>query len=498
MKAKVTSSHSGEQSVLNSFLNLSSQALHAPASRPWLLGYILIVQATFQGVIIAHWGVVGNILTLAICSMYLALIYIQTRKPEELATTIFGTRVQQLAALFVLGLTITMIWGNHSYPAFLSLGQKIAFLLIMAIVVDAMQRKGTLTPFAWIISGSVALLFTLTLVEYYSGIDLTMLGQQWNVPRDFCKEINHVRMGHLTIAKIYGTNRLAFYAILSVALSIGLILTSSRLAHKLLAALLVITVIFWLILSGSRSGTLAILITYLTFILIRIRSWKAALDGVVGSIAILGVVFLLLWLLPVGVTSLERIMKSDSLSRMLSAPALDIGQCNKGATTAKSTITRVPEKVITVRNNYNKGITIDEARIRNWKIAIEVFLNNPFGGSGFRTSTEEVLARVPDTRITDPHNGYLIVLSESGLLGTIPMVALLFYSFMLLFRHIPGMSDPQTVWKAAFFSAFTGMLAANLTASYLFERHLWIALAFAALIEIWKRGRTNDNSVQNA
>ena len=478
---------------------MCSQVLRAPVSRPWLLAYILILQATFQGLIIAHWGVAGNILTVVICSLYLALIYMQTRKPGELANTIFGARVQQLAALFVLGLSITMIWGNHSYPAFLSLGQKIAFLLIMAVVIDAMRRKETLIPFAWLISGSVALLFILALVEYYSGIDLMMLDQQWNVPRDFCKEINHVRMSHLTIAKIYGTNRLAFYAILSVALSMGLILTSSRLPHKLLAALLLIIVIFWLLLSGSRSGTLAILITYLTFILIGIRSWKAALDCVIVSAAILAVIFLLLWLLPVGVTSLERIVKNDSLSRLLSASAIDIGQCNKGATTsAKSTIVKVPEKVITVRNKYNKGITIDEARLRNWKIAIEVFLDNPFGGSGFRTSTEEVLARVPDTKITDPHNGYLIVLSESGLLGALPLAALLLYSFTLLFRHVPGRSAPEIVWQTAFLSAFAGMLAANLTASYLFERHLWIVLAFAALLEVRKQGNSGGNSVQNA
>lgn len=483
----------GNQGRADKLLNLSGQTFRALMSRPWLLGYILVIQAAFQGVIIAHWGIVGNILTLAICCLFLMAVYVQTRNTRDLAHAVLGTRTQRLAALFVLSLVITMIWGNHSYQAFLSLGQKITFLLIMAVVIDTMRRKEALTPFAWVVSGSVTLLFILMLIEYYSGIDLTMLDEQWHVPHDFCKGINHVRMAHLTIDNLYGTNRLAFYAILPVALGMGLIQTSTRLLPRLLAALLMITVIFWVILSGSRSGTLAVLITCLTFALISLRSWKAVIGYAVASSAILAVVFLLLWLLPAGVTSLERIVKNDALSRMLSSHALNLNLCDKGtATTAKTVITKVPEKVITVRNNYKKGLTIDENRQRNWKIALQVFLEHPLGGSGFRTSTDEVLARVPDTKVTDMHSGYLTVLSEAGLLGTIPLAALLACALVLLFRHESKISGKTIIWKTAFCSALTGMLAANLTASYLFERHLWVVLAFAAVIEVWKRDNMDE------
>ena len=457
-------------------------------SRPWLLGYILMIQAAFQGVIIAHWGIVGNILTLAICCLFLLAVYVQTRNVEALAHAVLGTRTQRLAALFVLSLIITMIWGNHSPAAFLSLGQKITFLLIMAVVIDTMRRKETLKPFAWVVSGSAALLFVVMLIEYYSGIDLTMLDEQWQVPRDFCKGINHVRMAHLTIDNLYGTNRLAFYTILPVALGMGLIQTSTRLLPKLLATLLMIIVIFWVVLSGSRSGTLAVLITCLTFALINVRSWRAAIGYAGASSVILAGLFLLLWLLPAGVTSLERIVKNDTLSRLLSSHAFNISLCNKETTTnARPVIAEVPEKVITIRNKYKKGITIDEARRRNWKIALEIFLQDPLGGSGFRTSTDEVLARVPDTKVTDMHSGYLTVLSEAGLLGTIPLVALLACVLVLLFRHTPKISGETMIWKAVFCSALTGMMAANLTASYLFERHLWVVLAFAAVLEIWQR-----------
>lgn len=473
----------------NSLLDLPGQAFRALLSRPWLLGYLLVIQAAFQGLIIAHWGVVGNIMTLVICGLFLVAVYFQTRNPGDLVIAVLGTRTQQLAAIFVFSLTITMIWGNHSYQAFLSLGQKITFLLIMAVVIDTMRTKERLSSFAWFISATIALLFILAIIEYYFGIDLTMLNDEWYVPRDYCKGINHVRMAHLTIDNVYGTNRLAFYSLLPVALGLGLIFTSTRLLARLVAASLVIIIIFGVILSGSRSGTLALLITVLSFVVINLKSWKTFVSYTTTSVVILGSVCLLLWLLPVGVTSLERIFENDSLSRMLSGHALNIGLCENDALaiTGKPVTPTVPDKIIDVRNKYKKGITIDERRIRNWKIAIEVFLDNPLGGSGFRTSTQEVLARVPDARITDPHSGYLMVLSEAGLLGTIPLVAILFYSLVLLFRSISGKPGRELVWKAAFFSALTGMLAANLTASYLFERHLWVVLAFVAVIEIWKQ-----------
>ena len=477
-----------------------AQAFRTLLSRPWLLGYLLVIQAAFQGLIIAHWGVVGNILTLVICGLFLVAVYFRTRKPGDLVIAVLGTRTQQLAAIFVFSLVITMIWGNHSYQAFLSLGQKITFLLIMAVVIDTMRNSERLSSLAWFVSASIALLFILAMIEYYFGIDLTMLDEKWYVPRDYCKGINHVRMAHLTIDNIYGTNRLAFYSLLPVALGMGLIFTSVRLLVRLIAAGLVIIIIFWVILSGSRSGTLAILITLLSFVLINSKSWKTFVSNTFTSAVILGSVFLLLWILPVGVTSLERIYENDTMSRILSGHALNIGLCDKDtpATIGKPATSTVPDKIIDVRNKYKKGITLDDRRIRNWKIAIEVFLDNPIGGSGFRTSTQEVLARVPDARITDPHSGYLMVLSESGLLGTVPLAALLFYSLVLLFRSIPGISGSANVWKAAFFSALTGMLAANLTASYQFERHLWVVLAFAAVIEIWRRKNPEgDQGIQS-
>ena len=480
--------HNGKQ-LPDRLIYSPTRAVGALLSRPWLLGYILMIQTAFQGLIIAHWGLVGNFLTVLIAGLFLLAVFLPGKNPRDVVFSVLGTRTQQFAAIFVFCLVITMVWGNHSFQAFLSLGQKITFLVIMAAVIETMRREQRLTSCAWIISGTVALLFTLVLIEYYFGIDLTLLDEKWNVPRDFCAGINHVRMTHLTIDNVYGTNRLAFYAILPVALGVGLILTSTRLLPKLIAGALVSIVIFGVVLSGSRSGTFAILVTFSTLILINIRSWRNVARYTIASSAIFGSVILLLWLLPVGVTSLERIFENDALSRMLSGPAINAGLCTKAvkATPVRPRADDIPDKVIDVRNKYNKGLTIDDRRIRNWKIALEVFRENPIGGSGFRTSTLEVLARIPDAKITDPHSGYLMVLSEAGLLGTLPLLALLFYSLTTLARPLSGVSGKAVIWKTVFLSALTGMLAANLTASYLFERYLWIVLAFAVVVEIWRQ-----------
>ena len=474
---------------------LPAQAFRAFMSRPWLLGYVLVFQAVFQGVIIAHWGLAGNILTVTLVGLFLVAVIYQTRNPGDLIIAVLGTRIQQLAALFVFGLVITMIWGNHSYQAFLSLGQKITFLLIMAAVIYTMRNKERLSSFSWTILGASTLLYILILIEYYFGLDLTFIKENWYKTQDFCNGINRLHMHRTTIDDLYGTNRLAFYSIFPVASGMGLIFTSTRLSTKLLAAALATIIIFGVILSGSRAGTLAILIMFLTLILVNIKSWKNVVKYTLTSSATLGAVFLLLWILPAGVTSLERIFESAPLSRLISGHVLETSLCYKDSSPKidKSISSEIAHTDNNVRSKFNKGITIDESRIRNWKIAIEVFLDNPLGGSGFRTSTQEVLARVPDARYTDPHNGYLMVLSEAGLLGTIPLAALLIYSLVLLFRPVPGMSSRMIVWKTMFLSALAGMLAANLTSSYLFERQLWVVLAFAAVIEIWKRENSDRN-----
>ena len=481
------------QTPLEGILNLPNQAFRALVSRPWLLGYALMVQAVFQGVIIAHWGVVGNILTIIICSLFLVLVYLQTRSPGDVVNTIFGTRTQQLAALFVFCLVVTMVWGNHTVPAFLSMGQKITFLLIMAAVIYTIREKERLSSFCWTILVASALLYTVILIQYFFGLDLTFIDENWYVSRDFCEKINRVHMHRMTIAQLYGINRLAFYSILPVAAGIGLILTSERPHHKLVAIVLVTIIIFTIIVSGSRSGTIAILVTFLTFFLLNLKSRHHIANFMIAVSIILCSATLLLWILPVGITSLERIAENNSLSRILSDHAFKSSICKDDMVPGKNSMTAgVTENqpAYTSRNRFKKGLSIDEYRTRNWKIALEVFLENPWGGSGFRTSTDEVLARVPDARFTDPHNGYLMVLSEAGLLGAIPLSALLLYSLVMLFRPVPGMAGASVVWKGAFLSALAGMLAANLTSSYLFERHLWVVFACAAMVEIWKRGST--------
>ena len=475
---------------------MPNQAFRALVSRPWLPGYALVVQAVFQGVIIAHWGVAGNILTVVFIALFVIAVLFSGKKPGYLASAVIGTRCQQFAALFVLCLVITMAWGNHSYHSFLALGQRIAFLMIMAAVIYTMLEKERLSSFSWTLLVASALLYMVILIEYYFGLDLTLIDENWYVTRDFCEKIHHVRMHRMTIDDLYGTNRLAFYSILPVAAGMGLILTSERLHPKLAAIVLASIIIFALILSGSRSGTLAILLTFLTFILLVVKSGQHLFKFAIAGSMILGLVTLLLWLLPAGVTSLDRIVKHDSLSRLLSEHAFKSSICKDEKAADRPLLTpgnKEGKPAYTNRNRFKKGLSIDEYRTRNWKIALEVFSENPWGGSGFRTSTDEVLARVPDARFTDPHNGYLMVLSEAGLLGTLPLMALILYSLLLLFRYAPKKFDNTIVWKAVFLSALIGMLAANLTASYLFERHLWVALAFAAVIEIWSRENPGED-----
>ncbi len=97
------------------------------------------------------------------------------------------------------------------------------------------------------------------------------------------------------------------------------------------------------------------------------------------------------------------------------------------------------------------------------------------------------------------HSGYLKVLVEAGLLGMVPFLALLAYALVIMLRPMPALSPPQRIWKVVFTSAFIGILTFNLVDIHSEGRYFWIILAFAAVLEVWKRDtvKTSDHNKNN-
>ena len=130
-----------------------------------------------------------------------------------------------------------------------------------------------------------------------------------------------------------------------------------------------------------------------------------------------------------------------------------------------------------------------DGRIRNWKLALELFVDSPVGGNGFRTFQSEVRARFPDAKTVSVHSGYLKVLSESGLMAFFPFLAVMVYSLWMMWRLAPGASAEATLWRNAFLSVYAVLLAINLVDTHSSDRYFWVVLSFAAVAEVWKRQR---------
>ena len=139
---------------------------------------------------------------------------------------------------------------------------------------------------------------------------------------------------------------------------------------------------------------------------------------------------------------------------------------------------------------YEGALGVDSGRTRNWALAWDLFVESPLIGNGFRTFQGEVRQRreeTPRPATTSVHSGYLSVLAEAGLLGSIPFLGLLAFALFIMFRADVPLSEPTAVWRLALAGVFVAMLLANAVDIHSWDRFFWLVLAFAAVLERWRK-----------
>jgi O-antigen ligase len=276
----------------------------------------------------------------------------------------------------------------------------------------------------------MAILVSVALVEQYLGVSL--IG---SAPKDF----SHV--GDYRLSGPGGslpTNRMAFYHILPITLLVSALLTRHvRRRFLTILALLVLSV--GLVSTGSRGGTM-------------------------GTLFALG----LIWLLG------RRRITSGFL----------IGFLILGGAVVVSTL--VPEETFTRSEGIGLLANLSD-RIHVWESSFEAFMRNPFLGVGWgqleSTVLRDTIYSVGEVAAS-AHNSLLEMLSEAGLLGTIPFVALCWHVLRVLWRGTYLEEEGRGTLNVGVFAAFSGMLLATMTSVYQFERYFWVPVAFAASLEL--------------
>ena len=322
---------------------------------PWLLCYVLLVEIAFQFLLKTWSEVLEILLFAAILAVFLALKFV-AEGPRGWLRILTDTWTQRLAALFILGIMISFLWGDHSTRSILAMLRLPTYLVIIAMVVETLREEKRIPSFAWTILVGITLVFMLVLVEFYFGSDAVGLkctdvpkcehykidGWHWEglLDRSTDIEVFTQHGGNLNasvIAEAYGLSRLGLFSILAYALGIGLIITSGRWRSRLIAGSLLAVVAFGIFISGSRSGTLALPVVLAAFLALSAVSLPRSVARLtVAGVAVLAAAFLMLLVLPTGFTTFDRISQEE-------APKHEIGEA---AVRGEAAEQRVGEPVI--------------------------------------------------------------------------------------------------------------------------------------------------------
>ena len=112
---------------------------------------------------------------------------------------------------------------------------------------------------------------------------------------------------------------------------------------------------------------------------------------------------------------------------------------------------------------------------------LRLFASSPIWGVGYG------IVETADVRVTfgaqDPHNAYIRIMAFYGMLG----VGVFAYFFFMLFRaltlRVDAVDPIYAYWRPFFVGSAFAILVVNLFNSYIFDRNLYVAVAFAAALE---------------
>jgi O-antigen ligase len=160
--------------------------------------------------------------------------------------------------------------------------------------------------------------------------------------------------------------------------------------------------------------------------------------------------------------------------------------------------TIVPVEAFT-RSEGSGAIADADDRINTWQYALSYFLQKPIFGLGWGQLEPAVLRDTPyyaRSVATTAHNSVIKLLTESGLVGTIPFVVLCWHVLRVLWRSARDKESSGPLHLGAFV-AFSGMLLATMTSVYQFERYFWVPVAFAASLELTEKAQPAHSPQRN-
>lgn len=408
------------------------------------VGPALFILATtpFDPIMFNLFGFVGN---LVIVAPFLVFLF---RSPVEgMVQSILGTPVQRAVALATVVLLFSFVQsvdklGYYIFPIY---GQRAALFLIVGVIAASMRTPERTISVVQIFVISMALFTLLSMLEFYAGIaivpsaGLTEWGEAGLIGGSI-EEYTPAGSFRLRGAgESIPINRLALQLLLPLFLAVGWVVSRERTRLRLLGGISVGVLFLGLLGTMSRSGMLGFIAG---MAVVAVRHFRVRLAGMIG---IMAVAVAALWL------------------GTLFASIAGFGE------------------VLESRWSTEDAGSMATTRFSNWVHGLKLFADSPLFGVGWGNYST---ANVPRPYgAPDPHNAYVRLMAWQGFVGLASigyMIYAVLRGFLRQYRHV---GDELRHWTPFFLAGFIGILVTNLANSYLFDRHLYIAIGFAAALE---------------
>jgi O-antigen ligase len=406
----------------------------------------LVALAPFDGILFVMLGQVGNALT------YVPILILLARTPPGLWTQIFlGTRIQLLAFVFMLVLSISHIVSATEFGTTLTLisyARKLTYFLLLGVFSWSLRNSKHVSLIAKVYVLSTALWIVLSAIDFYLGIQLLPVaagewGQEGALDVEFegmyASDLRFLGAG-LTV------NRTGHYLIVPILLGLGWISSKQRTLQRTLALGCVVVLVVGVMATASRTAAFAVGVGGLVVMATayRLKLQQVLAIAVVGAL-LMGAVWFIVS--QVGIGSTENIANRFEAHRLFA----------------------------------NLG-----GRINRVLVGFIVWSRSPIIGVGdlqFTRYSRPILESWGDFGGSSAHNAYMDVLAESGLIAFLPFVSMILLSLRRLLVSVRRESAELEYWRPFFLAGLVAQMVSVWFHAYHYERVFWFNLAFASALE---------------
>ena len=412
-----------------------AQAIGLPAPQSWSPFFIALCVLLLTGIwrMQNHIGLVGSLRLPMLASLFAYGLFVWDASNRREVGRLSRNRIMQLALVFLGLMLLSVPAAINPYKAFGFIrADHIKNLILMVMIAAAVRRTVDVQRLMTIMVGGsiVYSLFELRSANYGSNGRLLMLGY-------------------------YDANDFAFVLVITLPMIVYFLQRHFPLRVRLLAAVGLLVLVYSITRTGSRGGFLAIV-------------------AVVGYMSLRA-------------TALPRKMRTAVVA-VLAGGLMVVGSAQYWS---------LMESIFNPSEDYN--VTSETGRIEVWKRGLSYMAHNPLTGVGVANfenaegllseRAQENMAMGVGTRWTSPHNSFVEVAAEMGILGFIVQVLMLTTSLTKLRRLeragtlANGRAPPNMAIAQTLQASFIGYIVAGFFLSQGFAAYLQVLFGLTMGLE---------------